>query len=365
MDVTGEPFNTSSKRLSNIFSLLNPPNHDEHYPSFFVSPSPPRSPHRRNSGSSGVNGRGGISSGGGSPRRVLPSTTEGKGASNLPLVTSTSTTTTDPAALTTVETVPSPGSVVSITSHASASTTSIDSPSDQSDGGKSRSSSSCSSGLGSVWGMEDVIEDIRPKGTARYSNGEDDDDEEEEEESGLDDCGASVSTAGSTDDGCLDAFLVDTDSGSDTGEGMSDVSSISSHGLSHGSEVSQSMLRNVAVNTAFNKGFAQRRSVHDPLYHINPIIIPSPAQPSSPMQTTPSSPNGGGAGSNSTTNSVGQPSSIAINASVAMESTDMPRDDGESSGGIVLVGLGEKAMQDLRGSFKGREEQKSPPKRVW
>ena len=301
---------------------------------------------------------------------MLTSTTEGKGALNLPLVTSTSTTTTavDLTVLTTAETVPSPGSVVSITSHTSASTTSIDSRSDQSDGGKSRSSSSCSSGLGSVWGMEDVIEDTRPKGKTRYSNG---DDEEEEEESGLDDCGASVSTAGSTDDGCLDAFLVDTDSGSDTGEGMSDVSSISSHGLSHGSEVSQSMLRNVAVNTAFNKGFAQRRSVHDPLYHINPIIIPSPAQPSSPMQSTPSSPNRGGTGSNSTTNSAGQPSSIAINASVAMESTDMPshmnnhRDDGESGSGIVLVGLGEETMQDLRGSFKGREEQNSPPKRVW
>ena len=295
---------------------------------------------------------------GSSPRRVH-SSTEGKETPNLLPTTITPTAL---AAVTTAETMSSSGSVVSITSHASASTTSIGSRGDDSDGGKSRSSFSCSSGLGSVWGVEDVVEDIGPQGMARCS------------EDSEDDCAASVSTAGSTDDGCLDAFLVDTDSGSDTGEGMSDVSSISSHGFSHGSGMSQSMHRNVAINTTFNKGFAQRRSVQDPLYHINPIIVPSPSPPSSsPMQTTPSSPDRGGVRKSSTSIAVGIPVSIAINASMTMESTDLQashtndhRDDNENGGGgIVLVGLGEEVLQDLRGCFRSREEHKSPLKRVW
>ena len=291
---------------------------------------------------------------------------EDQGTANLP-PTSTSTITAAISAFTTIENVSSSGSVASTTSYASASTTSIGgSRSDHSEGGKSLSSSSCSSGLGSVWGLEDVIEDMGPKGAARSSDG---DDSEEEEGFGEDelDSGASVSTAGSTDDGCLDAFLVDTDSGSDNGEGMSDVSSISSHGLSHGSGVS----RNVAINTAFNKGRHQRRSVQDPLFHISPILIPSTAPPSSPMQTTPSTPDRTGTGKGSASNSPRVPFSIAINASMAIEPTDLQsptnnhRDDGESGSGIVLVGLGEEVLQDLRGSFKGREANKSPSKRVW
>ena len=108
--------------------------------------------------------------------------------------------------------------------------------------------------------------------------------------SGNNECGNSVSTTSeNSDDGCLDAFLFsDDDSGSDSDAAGSDVSSISSQGLSYSSSSSQDTHKKVMINTAFNRGFALKRDPQDPLYSKSPIFPHQQLFSSFPIEQAPS-----------------------------------------------------------------------------
>ena len=112
----------------------------------------------------------------------------------------------------------------------------------------------------------------------------------DEEGSGGNECANSVSTTSeNSDDGCLDAFLFsDDDSGSDCDAAGSDVSSISSQGLSYCSSTSQDTHKKVMINTAFNRGFALKRDPQDPLYSKSPIFPHQQLFSSFPIDQAPS-----------------------------------------------------------------------------
>ena len=113
---------------------------------------------------------------------------------------------------------------------------------------------------------------------------------DEEGLGGGSECANSVSTTSeNSDDGCLDAFLFsDEDSGSDSDAAGSDVSSISSQGLSYSSSTSQDAHKKVMINTAFNRGFALKRDPQDPLYSKSPIFPHQQLFSSFPLDQAPS-----------------------------------------------------------------------------